>query len=178
MLDLLVPTRGSERGWVAPRVVVESVEVTSLIVGTAVHVLCHVITVALDISGGVANRDGTVASAANVLLHVTSDSLDVGSTIGVVVGIDDFISREEKKRVVVFGKRINRSEDRLQVCWVVRCRWLIAVDRVLWCVHIQGEVDASICQRAHACVVVRSVVYSVDTDSVDTQLLEPVITCQ
>lgn len=48
-LDLLRPTRLSERGGVTPRVVVEGEEAAALIVGTAVHVLSHLKTVSVDI---------------------------------------------------------------------------------------------------------------------------------
>ena len=48
-VDLLVPARLGEGRGVTPGVVVESEEVATLVVGTAVHVLSHLQTVAVDI---------------------------------------------------------------------------------------------------------------------------------
>ena len=46
------------------------------------------------------------------------------------------------------------------------------VDRVLGSVDVESEVDTSVGEGIHAGVVLGSVVDSVDTDSVDAELLE------
>jgi len=172
LLDLLVPPRSRVRGRVTPRVVVESEKVTALVIGTAVHVLCHFVAVALNVGSGVANGNRAVATAANVLLQVTSDSLDIRSAVGGVVGVDDLVTREKEKSVGVACESVNSREQALQVHGVVRWSWIATVERVLGGVDIESEVDARSRELAHALVVVGSVVDSVHTDSVDSQLLE------
>ena len=49
VLDLLVPSRGLERGWITPGVVVEGEEVAALVIGTTVHVLGHFQTVGVNV---------------------------------------------------------------------------------------------------------------------------------
>ena len=119
LLDLLVPAGLGEGRRVTPRVVVESVEVTALVVGTAVHVLGHLEAVALDIGGGVTNGDLAVATAANVLPQVTGDGLDVGCAVAGLVIVNDLVTGEEEKGVVVVGEGVNGGEQALEVDLVV-----------------------------------------------------------
>lgn len=95
-LDLLLPSGGHKVGWITPTVVVESEEVDSLIVCTAIHILGSLQTVVVDVGGGVADRDGTVLPVANVLLHVTGDSFDPWSRDTGWDIVDDLVSREEE----------------------------------------------------------------------------------
>lgn len=171
-LNLLVPTRDGEGRGVTPRVVVECKEVAALVIGSAVHVLGSLVAVRADIGSGVANRNGTVASVVAVLLEITSDGLDVRSTIGSVAIVDDLVTGEEKKGVGVVGKGINSGEETLQVDGVVRDGGLIASDRVQGSVDIESNVDSSLGKSVHASIVVDAVVNSVDTDGVDAKLLE------
>lgn len=172
LLDLLVPAGLLEGRRVTPGVVVESVEVTALVVGTAVHVLGHFEAVALDISGGVTDGDLAVAAGANVLPQVTSDGLDVRGTVGGLVVVDDLVTGEEEESVVVVGESVNGGEQALKVVLVVGRAGVATVERVLGGVHVEGEVDAGVGEGRHALVVVGGVVDSVHTDGVDAQLLE------
>jgi len=119
LLDLLVPASLGEGRWVTPRVVVESVEVTALVVGAAVHVLGHLEAVALDVGGRVSNGNLTVAARADVLSQVTGDGLDVRSSGGGGVVVDDLVAGEEEKGVVVVGESVNGGEQALEVDLVV-----------------------------------------------------------
>ena len=119
LLDLLVPAGLLEGRRVTPRVVVESVEVAALVVGTAVHVLGHLETVALDIGGGVTDGDLAVAAAADVLPQVTGDGLDVGRAVAGLVIVNDLVAGEEEQGVVVVGEGIDGGEQALEVDLVV-----------------------------------------------------------
>ena len=105
MLDLLVPASLGEGRGITPRVVVESVEVTALVVGAAVHVLGHLEAVALDIGGRVSNGNLAVAARANVLSQITGDGLDVRSSGGGGVVVNDLVAGEEKEKVVYASVR-------------------------------------------------------------------------
>jgi hypothetical protein len=168
----LVPAGGGEGRRITPGVVVESEEVGPLVIGSAVHVFCHLETVGVNISGGVTYGDLTVSTASNVLFHVTSDSLYVrcGSSGGVIV--DNLVTREESQCVGVVGKSVNGCEDVLQVDGIVGWLWGATVEGVLWGVDVEHEVDSGLSKEVHASVMVLAVVDCVDTDSVDTELLE------
>lgn len=121
--NLLRPARLCVAGGIAPRVVVEGEEVTALIIGTAVHVSGHVVSVAVDIGSRVSDRDGSVAPAVTVLLEIASDGLDVWGTDGSSVIVDDLVTAVEEQSVGVRSEGINCSEDALKVDSVVRsCR--------------------------------------------------------
>lgn len=48
-LDLLTPSRLGKGGGITPGIVVEGEEVTALVIGTAVHIEGHLVTVGVDI---------------------------------------------------------------------------------------------------------------------------------
>lgn len=172
VLDLLIPTGGGEGRWVTPRVVVESEEITALIICTAVHVLGHLLTVGVDISSRVSDRDGTVSPASNVLSHITSDSLDIWCSWGGEIIVDNFVTGEESQCVGIVCEGIDGGEDVLEVNGVVGWVGIGSVEGVERCVDIEDQVDACSSQLGHAIIVVGGVVDSVDTDGVDAQLLE------
>jgi hypothetical protein len=60
----------------------------------------------------------------------------------------------------------------LEVHFVVRWTWVLAIDGVFGSVDIEDKVDARVLEFLHARIVVGSVVDGVDTDRVDAQLLE------
>lgn len=172
LLDLLVPAGlGVGRG-IAPRVIVEGEEVAALVVGTAVHVSGHLVAVGVNIGGGVSNWNGSVASAVTVLLHVTGDGLDVWCAVGCVVVVDDLVTGEEKESVAVASESIHGCKDALKIDGVVGLGRRGTVDGILWSVDIQSEVDTSSSECAHAGVVVCRVVHGVNSDGVDSELLE------
>ena len=171
-LDLLVPSRLGKRRGVAPGVVVEGKEVGALIVSTAVEVESLELDVLGNISGRVSDRNDTVVPVGDVLLHVTSNSLDVRSSVGVVLRVDDLISREEEEQVVVVGKCVDGSKDGLQVHIIVRTVegvLVLTVERVVGRVGIERQVDTGVVEHLHTLIVVLRVVDGVDTDSVDTE---------
>jgi hypothetical protein len=172
LLDLDVPARSSVRRGVAPRVVVETEEVAADSIITTVHVVSHLVAVRLDIGSRVTDWHLAEATSVHVRLQVTSDGLDVRSAVSRLVIVDDLVTGEEQQRVVVLGEHLNSSEQALQVDLVVRLLGISSVDRVLGRVDVEGKVDASIGEEAHACVVVGTVVHSVNTDRVDAELLE------
>jgi hypothetical protein len=172
LLDLLVPTRGGVVRRVAPRVVVETEEVAAGGIVTAVHVVGHLVAVALDVSSRVTDGDLAKTAGVHVRLDVTGDSLDVRSAVGGLVVVDDLVGGEEQQCVVVLCEHLDGSEDALEVDLVVRLLGLGAVDGVLGGVEVEGEVDTGIGEETHAGVVVGAVVDSVDADGVDAELLE------
>lgn len=192
--DLLVPARLLEVRGIAPGIVVESEEVAAgVVIITASEVNGLLVNVLLDISGGVSNRDGTVGLGTDVTLHVASDGLDVGGSVGVVPGVDNLVTREENEEVVSsicqldFSKNggcllltvacecVNSGEKVLQVFGVVRLvqsLQALAVERVVGSAGVKGEVDAGLVEHPHSFIVVTRVVDSVDTDEVDSKLFE------
>jgi hypothetical protein len=175
LLHLLAPTRGREGGRIAPGVVVESEEVTADIGATAVHILGHLETVRIDISGRVSDRNASVRAGFDVLLHVTRDGLYVGSGEGSIRAVENLVGRVVQEGVVVLGKSVNSGKDALKIDIVVRPengRRVLAVERVVGSVDVEGEVDAGIGEGLHAGVVGGRVVDRVDTDGVDSELLE------
>lgn len=172
VLNLLIPASLLEVR-VAPRVVVEGEEVRSHVIGATVHILSRLHTVRGHIGGRVANRDFAKTTGVHVVLHITSDSLDIGSRlVSVLFVIDDFVAREEGKRVGVLGKHLDSGENTLKVLGVVRGTRVAAVDGVLGVVDIENQVDAGILEGLHTLVVVRGVVDSIHTDGVDAKILE------
>ena len=172
LLDLLVPTSTGEGVGVAPRVVVEGVEVGADGVLTAVHVGGHLVAVGLNVSSAIADGDLAELASVHVGLDVTGDGLDERSAVSGRVIVDDLVSREEEQGVGVRSELLNGREDALEVDLVVGDLGRSTVDRVLGSVDVESEVDTSVGEGIHAGVVLGSVVDSVDTDSVDAELLE------
>lgn len=172
VLNLLVPAGGGEGRGVAPGVVVEGEEVTALIIGTAVHVLGHLETVGVDISGRVTDGDLTELASAEVSTHVTGDGLDVRSGLGGGTVVDDLVTGEEGQGVVVLGELLHGGEDVLEVDIVVGHLGLGTVDGVLGGVDIENKVDAGLSEGSHALIVVLGVIDRVHTDGVQAQFLE------
>jgi len=172
VLDLLIPAGDLERGGVTPGVVVEGEEVTALVVATAVHVLGHLQTVGIDIGSGVTDRDLAQLVAREERTDVTSDSLDVGSSLGGGAIVDHLVTGEEGQGVVVLGERLDGGEDVLKVDVVVRRLGLGTVEGVLGGVDIQDQVDTGLSQGVHALIMVLGVVDRVHTDGVETEVLE------
>lgn len=168
VLDLLIPARDLERGGITPGVIIEGKEVAALIVRTAVHVLGHLETVRVDISGRISYRDLAVTTASNILSHIPSDSLHVRGRRSGVVAVDNLISGKESQCVGVVGEDIDGCEDVLEIDAVIGGCWCSTVERIEGCVDIENEVNASICQRRHTHVVVRRIVDRVHTHSVDS----------
>jgi hypothetical protein len=174
-LDLLVPTGDCERGGVAPGVIVEGEEVGALVVGAAVEVQGLGLDVLSDISSRVSDRNLASLAVRDVLLHVTGNGLDVGGRVGVGLVVDDLVTGEEEEQVAVVGESVDGSKDVLEVDVVVRAvegLSILTVERVLWCVGIESKVDTCIIKQLHALIVVLRVVDCVDTDGVDTEVLE------
>ena len=72
--NLLIPSGYLVGGRITPRVVIESKEITSLIISAAVHILGSLVTVGCHVRSGIAYRNLSVTTVSDVLLHVTSDS--------------------------------------------------------------------------------------------------------
>lgn len=168
----MIPAGSGEGRRITPGVVVERKEITALIRGTAVHVLGHLETVRIDIRGRVSNGNLAVSTSGDVASHVTGDGLDVGSAGGGGIIVDDLVSGEEGQHVGVVGKRIDGRKDVLEVDGVVRGVGIGTIERVQGRVDVEHQVDSSRCQRVHAGIVVGGVIDRVDTDGVDSQLLE------
>lgn len=96
---------------VAPGVVVEGEEIGALVLGTAVEVEGLLLDDLGDVSGGVANGDLAGVAVRDVLLHVAGDGLNVGRSVGVVLGIDNFVAGEEEEKVVVVCELVDSGED-------------------------------------------------------------------
>jgi hypothetical protein len=144
LLHLLVPSGGLEIRRIAPRVVVECEEVAADSIVTAVHVSGHLETVRLNISSGVTNGDLAKTTSVDVGLDVTSHGLDVRSTVGGGVVVDDFVAGKVEQSVVVLGELLNCSEETLKIFFIVGWLWGRAVERVLGSVDVEREVDASV----------------------------------
>lgn len=177
VLDLGVPARSGKVA-VAPRVVVEGEKVRADLIGTAVHVQGSLETAFRDIRSRVADRDGSQVLGLDVGTQITGDGLDVWSIELVANLVDDLVTGEECEGVLVLGEFGDSSKDALEISGVVRQGGHgggSTVDRVALFatrVDIENEVDASISQKTHALGVIGRVVDRVNTDSVDTEVLE------
>lgn len=172
-MHLLRPGGGLEGGVIAPGVVIESEEVTSLVVSTAVHVVGGLDTIVINISSRIADRDLAVFAVANVLLHVASDSFDVWRRSGSWNAVDIFVPREEEQGVAVSLECINGGEDALQIFGVVRIGWGVLIDGVLRRIDIQRKVNPSGCKCVHAGIVICTIVDGVDANGINLKLLKP-----
>ena len=121
-----------------------------------------------NVCSRVTDRNGSVTPATNVFLHISNDSFDIWSTIGVVHIVDDFITGEESKSIGVIGELVNSGKDGLKVNTVVRFFGFVSVERVERGIGIEDKIDTSISEISHALVVVRSVVDSVNSDCIDS----------
>jgi len=152
----------------------EEINVTN---GTARKVLCKRNT-ELDVIGvRVSNWDDTVNVVGDVSLHVTDNGLEVtgNDVLGTWV-VDNLVTSKESEGVVVSREDLDDLEDVLEVSLVVSGPWLQIVQVLIKqrAVDVEHEVDASGGQHGHALVMVDCWVDGVDTDSVDSQLLEKV----
>ena len=95
LLDEHIPAGSRERRWIAPLVVVDGVEVTSRWRRATIQILGHVVLILRNIGRGIANRNLTVSSLANILLHITRHSLDIRCSIGRVGRVDHLVAAEE-----------------------------------------------------------------------------------
>lgn len=110
-LDLACPSRFLERRRSAPGVVIEGEKVAPLVIGAAVHVLRHLETVGVHVGSRVADWNLAVSAASNVLPHVSRYGLDIWSTVGCGIVIDDLVSGEESQGVGVAGKSVDCCKD-------------------------------------------------------------------
>jgi hypothetical protein len=159
--NLLVPSGCRVRRWITPRIVVEGKEVASDGVGTAVQVCGDLVTVALDISSRVTNRNRAISTSSDISLHITTNSLDVRSSESGVITVDNLVGRVEKKGIIVLREGVNGGEDALEVDVVVghgNGSIVQAVEGVKGCVDVQCKVNAGVGQCFHASVVVGRIV--------------------
>lgn len=164
---------GSELSNRPKRKTYEGEEVASLVVSSAVHVAGELHAVLRDIRSRVSNRNLSVTTVANVLAHITSGGLDIFGCQGAVDHIvDDLVAREEGKGVVVLGKSVDCGENALEVLVIVGLVGVVTVERVQGGVGVNNDINSGIGQEVHAIVVLLGVVHHVDTDGVDSQLLE------
>jgi len=163
-----IPARDLEARWVAPRIVVNGVEISSLVVRPAVQILGHQLLICIDIRGRIANRDLPITSVPNILFHVPSGSFDIWSNIGVTSIVDDLVSREEGKSVWIIHKLINRCEDALEVDAIIGHFWIISVEGVLGIIGVEYKVNSSFLEGLHTLVMVGTVVDGVNSDGVDS----------
>lgn len=164
--------RNGEGGRITPGVIIESKEITTFISGPTVHVFGHLETVRVDICSRVSHRDLAVSTACDVLSHIPRNGLDVWCSASGVVIIDNLVAGEKGESVCVVGKCVDGSKDVLEVVGVVGDRRLVSTKGEQWSVDVENEVDASSCQRAHTSIVIDRVVNTVDSNGIDTQLLE------
>lgn len=167
-----MPCGSLKGGGIAPAVVVEGEEVTAFIVGTAVHVLGGFDTVVIDVCGGVTDRDTAIASVADILLHVSCNSLDVGSGVGGWDVVDEFVAGEEQKSVVILLELVDCGEDVLEIDMVVGLGGFVTSDGVFGGVDVEGQVDAGGSKLVHAFIVVLAVIDGVHADGIDVEFLE------
>lgn len=167
-----VPAGGGKGGWIAPRVVVDSIEVGSLVISSTVHIISHDLLVLLHVCSRVADWDRAISSTADILLHISGHGFDVGCAVRVACVVDDFVAGQEGHSIGVISKRIDSGEDGLEVDAVVRFGGVRAVQGVQGRVSVKDEVDSCFRECIHAVIVISSVVDGVDTDSVDSKLGE------
>jgi len=84
--------------------------------------------------------------------------------------VDDFITSQESKGVVISREHLNNLENVLEVFWSVGGPWLQIVQVLVQqrAVDIENEVDAGGSQQGHTLVVVDIWIDGVNTDGVDS----------
>ena len=167
-----VPARCRVGRWIAPRIIIDGIEIRSLIIGSAVHEIGHQLLVLLHVRSRVSDWDRSIASAANILLHVASHRLHIWGTVRVAGIVNHFIARQERHGISVVGEGIDCSKNGLEVDAVVRFLGIVTVQGVQGRVGVQDEVNPGVGEGIHAIVVVSGIVDRVDTDGVDSELGE------
>lgn len=149
-------------------------EVAAITVGAAVEVVGRLPGVSAHVGSGVADKNLAVAASFDVGTHVTGRRLDEGGALcGLGLVVDDLVAGEEAHDVGILGKGVDGREYALQVRGVVGLLGVILGDGVGGIVGIEHHIDAGLGEGVHALIVVLGVVGHVDTDDVDTKLLEP-----
>lgn len=153
-----------------PFVDVETEEVNTVLVRTAVEVVLDIFTNVGIIIGSVTNVKRTVGGMRSVGLHITNSSLDesAGSSVGGVVA--NFVTGEETESVRVLGKRVNNGGvtlEQVDVPFGVFTR-----DSLGRTGQIGQNVDTSITKSLHTLVMVGSRVDRVNTDKVCLETLK------
>lgn len=114
----------------------------------------------------------TYGAVAVVLSSLMTSCVVVSLVMEVNGCVNTYVGGEESHGVAVLDKDINSSEDILEVNRVVRRLWISSVDRVIWRVGVQHQIDTSISQLLHTLIMVRRVIDSVDSHNIRSQLLE------
>lgn len=125
-----------------------------------------------DVCCWVSNRYLAISSCSDILLHITSNSLDPFRSHASGNIVNHLISREEEQSVIVFLELVNGGKYILKVDVIVRLSRLVLTKGVEGGVDVQREIDTSILQGVHTCIMVLAVIYRVDADGVDFQFLE------
>lgn len=107
------------------------------------------------------------------MLHISRDSLDIGSSVTGRDVVDKLVSREKEEGVVVFLELVDGGEDVLEIDGVVGWSGFVSSDGVFGGVDVESEVNASIGQLFHAFGMILAIIDSVDADGIDFELLEP-----
>jgi hypothetical protein len=173
LLELLgsdVKARLLERRVTAPRVDVVAPKVDGGLLVTTIKVRGQVGTDISVVVGGIADTNLTVVLALDVGLGVADSRLDKSASHGVVGLVGNLVASEETHGVVVLHQLINHA--RVALIGLGCPSWVVSDDRVSRLRQVCNDVDASISEGVHACLVVRGRVDGVDTDGVCLDLLE------
>lgn len=65
---------------------------------------------------------------------------------------------------------VNSRKLFLEIDMIVRIGRLYLIDRVLWSLNVESEVDTSSSESLHASIVICTIVDGVDTQRIDTEL--------
>lgn len=125
----------------------------------------------------VSDRNDTMNMLSDIRLHVADDSFDiVGRGLSRATIENDLVTSQERQRVVVPREDLNDTENMLEVHRSVCGPWHLVVQVLVLQrrVDIENQVDSSSSQKGHTLIMVGSRVYRVNTNSVDTKLLEEV----
>lgn len=88
------------------------------------------------------------------MLHIACHGFNVWCGVARLVIIDDLITGEEKQGITVFRECIDGRENALKIGRIVGRARVGAVERVFRRVHVQSQVDPSLREHVHTCVVV------------------------
>lgn len=73
-----------------------------------------------NIGSRVTDGNMSKSTSVHVVLHITSDGLDVRcGLVGIRLVIDDLVAGEESQRIVVFGEHLNSGKDALEIQSIV-----------------------------------------------------------
>ncbi|KAH3661586.1 hypothetical protein OGAPHI_006434 [Ogataea philodendri] len=170
LLSSVLVTRAAETRVTTPLVHVDTVEISLDVIVTTSEEVCGWDSGLGVIIGGVTNRNVSVSTVLHVLFHISDGSFNEWGSIGVGRVGDHLITGKETEDIVVLVEHVNdRGVSLVQVHGPGRTGGL---DGLFRSGKIRDHVNSGILEQLHTSIVVSRGVDSIDSDDVDSEVLE------